>query len=274
MTSPRRAVAEPKRRVHHFAMLKQRGHKIAIVTAYDYPTGVAADSAGCDAVLVGDSLGMVALGYDSTIPVTLDIMVHHTAAVHRGVKRAFLIADLPFLTYQASAEQALLSAGRLVQAGGAEAVKLEGGIEIANSVRAISNAGIPVMGHIGLTPQAVHKLGGYRVQGRQDESAAKLLEDAHALQEAGAFAIVLEAMDPEVATEITASLQVATIGIGAGKGCDGQVLVMTDLIGLSSDVPPKFVKQYASMLETMESAVREFCTDVRSGTFPEQKHEY
>jgi 3-methyl-2-oxobutanoate hydroxymethyltransferase len=274
MTSPRRSVAEPKRRVHHFAMMKQRGHKIALVTAYDYPTGLAADAAGCDAVLVGDSLGMVALGYDSTIPVTLDTMVHHTAAVHRGVKRAFLIADMPFLSYQASPELAVLNAGRLVQLGGAEAVKLEGGKEIAESVRAITNAGIPVMGHVGLTPQSVHKLGGYRVQGRHEEAAAKLLQDAKALQEAGVFSIVLEAMDPEVAAEITTEVQVATIGIGAGKGCDGQVLVMADLLGLLPGPPPKFVKQYASVLETMESAVRDFCSDVRSGSFPEQQHEY
>lgn len=274
MTSPRRGVAEPKRRVHHFAMMKQRGHKIAIVTAYDYPTGLAADAAGCDAVLVGDSLGMVALGYDSTIPVTLDTMVHHCAAVHRGVKRAFLIADMPFLTYQVSTEHAVLSAGRLMQEGGAEAVKLEGGQEVFDAVRAISSAGIPVMGHIGLTPQSVHKLGGYRVQGRHEESAAKLVEDAKALQEAGVFSIVLEAMDPEVAAEITAGIQVATIGIGAGKNCDGQVLVMSDVVGLTSGEPPKFVKQYASVLEIMESAVRDFCTEVRSGTFPDQKHEY
>jgi len=255
-------------------MFKQRSQKIVIVTAYDYPTGLAADAGGCDAVLVGDSLGMVALGYDSTIPVTMDVMVHHTAAVRRGVKRAFLIADMPFLSYQASVEQAMLNAGRLVQEGGAEAIKLEGGQSSVPAIKAISQAGIPVMAHIGLTPQSVHKLGGYKVQGRHDEAAAALIADAQAVQEAGAFAVVLEAMDPDVAAKITAALTIPTIGIGAGRQCDGQVLVLSDLVGLTPGPSPKFARQYVQLLGQMENAVREYCSDVRSGEFPEPRHEY
>lgn len=274
MSEKKQVARDPKRRVHHFPMLKQRGLKIAIVTAYDYPTGLAADAGGCDAVLVGDSLGMVALGYEATIPVTMDVMVHHAAATRRGVKRAFLIVDMPFLSYTASIEQAVLNAGRLVQAGGAEAVKVEGGAEIADVIRAITRAGIPVMGHVGLTPQSVHKLGGYRVQGRHDEAAAQLMQDAVAVQEAGAFAVVLEAMDPEVASEITSALEIPTIGIGAGKQCDGQVLVLSDLCGLLPGGSPKFVKRYANVLDLLQDAVSDFCGDVRSGKFPEQKHEY
>ena len=265
---------EPKRRVHHFAMLKQRRQAIVVATAYDYPTGLAVDTGGADAVLVGDSLGMVALGFDSTIPVTMDIMVHHTAAVCRAVKRAFVIADMPFLSYKISPEQALANAGRLVQEGAAEAVKLEGGAEVADAVARISAAGIPVMGHIGLVPQSVHKLGGYRVQGRQDEAARQLIEDARALERAGAFAIVLEAMDPDLGAEITAALAIPTIGIGAGRRCDGQVLVLSDLAGIVPGPAPKFVKQYASAHEAMVSAVRAYAQDVRDGSFPEEKHEY
>lgn len=263
-----------KRRVHHFPMLKQRGQKIVMVTAYDYPTALIADAGGADGVLVGDSLGMVALGYDDTIPVTMQTMIHHAAAVRRGAKKAFLIADMPFLSYQASAEQAVTNAGRLVQRGGAEAVKLEGGEEVSKAIRKIVGAGIPVMGHIGLTPQSVHKLGGYRVQGRHEESARKLMDDAKAVEDAGAFSIVLEAMHPELATEITASLHIPTIGIGAGRGCDGQVLVMSDLLGLVPGDRPKFVKQYASMFDLMTQGVESFAQDVRSEKFPEEKHEY
>jgi 3-methyl-2-oxobutanoate hydroxymethyltransferase len=274
MTTDSRAAREPKRRVHHFAMLKQRSQKIVVVTAYDYPTGLAADAGGADAVLVGDSLGMVALGFDSTIPVTMEIMVHHTSAVRRGVKRAFLVADLPFMSYHVSAQLALANAGRLVQEGGAEAVKLEGGVEVAPVVEKIVAAGIPVMGHVGLVPQSVHKLGGYRVQGRDDDAARRLLEDAKALQEAGAFAVVLEAMDPQTAAEITAALKVPTIGIGAGRACDGQVLVMSDMAGLTAIPAPKFAKRYRSLLDEMTGAVREYSNEVRAGGFPEEKHEY
>jgi len=269
-----KAVREPKRRVHHFAMLKQRGQKIVVITAYDYPTGLAADAAGVDAILVGDTLGMVALGYENTIPVTLDMMIHHTAAVRRGVKRAFLIADMPFLSYKISPEQALENAGRLVQEAGAEAIKLEGGAEVAPMISKIVSAGIPVMGHIGLLPQSLHKHGGYRVQGRQDETARMLVEDAKAMEQAGVFAFVVEAVDPEATAEICAAVSIPTIGIGASRKCDGQVLVLSDLVGTSPATPPKFVKRYANIYETMERAIGEYCSEVRSGKFPDEQHEY
>lgn len=265
---------QPKRRVHHFAMLKQDGQKITVVTAYDYPTGLAADASGADAVLVGDSLGMVALGMDTTIPVTLDIMVHHTAAVRRAVKRAFLVADMPFLSYHGSRDICIQNAGRLIQSGGAEAVKIEGGRAIAPQIKALCDAGIPVMGHIGLLPQSVHRLGGYRVQGRDQADADALLEDAQAVQEAGAFAVVLEAMGAEAAATITDKLAIPTIGIGAGKRCGGQVLVLSDIVGMLSGSPPKFVKQYASVGCDMIRALTAFGHDVRNGKFPEDAHEY
>lgn len=274
MTTERSAARAPKRRVHHFAMLKQRGKPIVMVTAWDYPTALAADAGGADAVLVGDSLGMVALGFESTIDVTLDMMVHHTAAVRRAVRNAFVIADLPFLSYKVSPEQALASAGRLVQEGGAEAVKMEGGAEIADAMAKVASAGIPVMGHLGLLPQSVNSLGGYRVQGRVEEQAHRLREDAKTLEKSGAFAIVLEAMDPEVAAEITAALEIPTIGIGAGRVCGGQVLVMSDLAGMLPAEPPKFAKRYANLAGLLESAVREYAGEVRSGQFPQQGHEY
>jgi 3-methyl-2-oxobutanoate hydroxymethyltransferase len=274
MTNESKTARDPKRRVHHFAMAKQRAQQIVMVTAYDYPTGLVADMAGVDVVLVGDSLGMVALGYDSTIPVTMQVMLHHTAAVRRAVRTAFLVADMPFMSYKESASQALRNAARLVQGAGAEAVKVEGGREVASSIERVVAAGIPVMAHIGLTPQSVHKLGGYRVQGRQEETAKELIVDAKAVESAGAFAVVLEAMDPEVAGEITASLSIPTIGIGAGRACDGQVLVISDLVGLSPASPPKFVKKYANVLELMADAVRQYALDVRGGKFPEEKHEY
>ncbi len=263
-----------KRRVHHFAKLKQRGEKITVVTAYDYPTALAAEGSGADMVLVGDSLGMVALGMDSTIPVTMDIMVHHTSAVRRAVKKAFLVADMPFLSYHVNRELTLANAGRLVQEAGAEAIKLEGGREVVDAVRAITGAGIPVMGHVGLMPQSVHKLGGYRVQGRDESSAAELISDALAIQEAGAFALVVEAMDPEIAAQITTQLEIPTIGIGAGRRCDGQVLVLTDLVGMIPGSSPKFVKQYAQVGNTMKTAIEQYCGEVRAGQFPEEKHEY
>lgn len=265
---------QAKRRVHHFAQRKSQGEKITVVTAYDYPTAVAADAAQPDAILVGDSLGMVALGLDSTIPVTLDMMVHHTSAVRRGVNGSFLIADLPFLTYHQSAEISVLNAGRLVQTAGAEAVKLEGGTEVAGDVRAIVRAGIPVMGHIGLVPQSVHQLGGYRVQGKGESAVNYLVENALAIQEAGAFALVLEGMKTDAAAEITSRLSIPTIGIGAGRNCDGQVLVISDILGMLPGKPFKFVKQYANLNEMMSEAVRTYCDEVRAGTFPEERHEY
>lgn len=263
-----------KRRVHHFGMLKEDGQKITVVTAYDYPTGLAAELSGADAVLVGDSLGMVALGMDSTIPVTIDMMVHHTAAVRRGVKRAFLIADMPFLSYHTTRETCLQNAGKLLQGGGAEAVKIEGGIAVASQIKALSDAGIPVMGHIGLIPQSVHRLGGYRVQGRSQAEVDTLMQDALAVQEAGAFAIVLEAMAPDAASAVTERLDIPTIGIGAGKRCGGQVLVLSDVVGMLPGSSPKFVKQYAAVGNEMTRALSEFYSDVRNEKFPEDKHEY
>jgi 3-methyl-2-oxobutanoate hydroxymethyltransferase len=263
-----------KRRVHHFAMLRQRQQPIVMVTAHDYPSALIADQAGVDAILVGDSLGMTVLGFDSTIPVTLDMMIHHTAAVRRGTKRAFLVGDLPFMTYQISPAQAVESAGLLVQKGGAEAVKLEGGETMAPAVASIVNAGIPVMGHIGLLPQSVHRHGGYKVQGRLEDSARQLLADAKAIEAAGAFAIVLEAMDPGLAAQISESLTIPTIGIGAGRGCHGQILVYSDLLGTTPMPPPKFAKQYASIYDASVAALRSYAADVRNRAFPEQNHEY
>ena len=264
----------PRRHVHHFAEMKRTGTKITSITAYDYPTGLVAEAAGVDIVLVGDSLGMVALGFDTTIPVTLDNMVHHTAAVRRAVKNSFLVADLPFLTYHGSLELTVKNAGRLVQESGAEAIKMEGGTAIADDIRAVTAAGIPVMGHIGLQPQSVHKLGGFRVQGKDKTSAERLMEDALAVQEAGAFAIVLEAMDTDLAREVTEKLAIPTIGIGAGRQCDGQVQVITDLAGIIPGKSPRLARRYAETGVTMNEAVAQFCDDVRTGSFPEEKHEY
>jgi 3-methyl-2-oxobutanoate hydroxymethyltransferase len=274
MSVEQQSQKQRKRRVHHFPMLKQRGKKIVVVTAYDYPTGLAADLAGADAILVGDSLGMVALGFDSTIPVTVDMMVHHTAAVSRAVKSAFLIADMPFLSYKVSPEQALQTAGRLMQEGGAEAVKLEGGMEVAPAIEKIVRAGIPVMGHVGLLPQSVHQHGGYRVQGRDEETVDGLVAAARAVEDAGAFSVVLEAVDPEVAARITSSLRIPTIGIGAGRQCDGQVLVLSDLAGMLPGDRPKFVRRYGSVFDSIQQAVRAYAAEVRSGAFPAEEHEY
>ncbi len=253
---------------------KRAGEKIVMVTAYDYPSGRLTDEAGVDVVLVGDSLGNVALGYADTIPVTLDQMVHHTAAVRRGVKRALLVSDMPFMTYKSSIEEALRNCARLVQQGGAEAVKLEGGEEIAPTVERLTRAGIPVMGHLGLTPQSIHALGGYSVQGKRPDAAQRLRSDALALQEAGCFSIVLECMPWDLAEEISRSLAIPTIGIGAGGGCDGQVLVLGDLIGLTSGKLPRFVKQYAQVGQTIREAVGEYAREVRTGAYPDREHAY
>lgn len=254
--------------------LKSERQPIAMVTAYDYPSAKLVEEAGVEMILVGDSLGMVVLGYDSTVPVTMDDMVHHTKAVTRGAKRALVVADLPFLSYQCSIEEAMKNAGRLMQEGLAKAVKLEGGEELVPLVRRLTQAGIPVMGHIGLTPQAVHQLGGYRVQGKDIASARKLLSDAKALEEAGAFAIVLECVPAEVAEKISQSLQIPTIGIGAGAGCDGQVLVFHDLVGYASDLQPKFVKQYTQVGEMIKQAVSTYVQEVKAGKFPAQQHTF
>lgn len=254
--------------------MKGRGEKISMLTAYDYPMARAVDEAGIDVILVGDSLAMVVLGYPTTLPVTMDEMTHHCKAVARGVSRALLVADLPFLSYQVSREDALRNAGRLVKEAGAEAVKLEGGRDVLGAVEAMVAAGIPVMGHLGLTPQAYHRMGGYRVQARSAEEADRLLKDAEALERAGIFSLVLEGIPAGVARRVTEALAVPTIGIGAGPFCDGQVLVTHDMLGLQEDLAPKFVKRYAHARQLFIEAMRRFRDEVRSGLFPGPEHSY
>ncbi len=252
--------------------MKQEGTPIAMVTAYDYPSAKLAEEAGADILLVGDSLGMVVLGYDSTIPVTMDDMVHHTKAVSRAAMTSFVVADLPFASYHGSDDKIIGNAARLIQEGRAKAIKMEGGTEIAEAVRLCVSAGIPVMGHIGLTPQAVNQLGGYRVQGRNPEQAKKLVEDARALEDAGVFAIVLEMVPEELAAWITSQLTVPTIGIGAGRGCDGQVLVFHDLLQYASPVSPRFVKHYANIGEQIRNGLSAYVSEVKNRLFPAEEH--
>ncbi|MCX7626027.1 MAG: 3-methyl-2-oxobutanoate hydroxymethyltransferase [Candidatus Sumerlaeaceae bacterium] len=266
--------ARLRRRVHHFRKFKEEKRRIVFITAHDFASGLAADKADVDAVLVGDSLGMVALGFDSTLPVTMEMMLHHTAAVRRAVKYAFLIADMPFLSYQISAEDAVRNAGRFVQEAGAEAVKLEGCCEVLPAIERIIAAGIPVLGHIGLLPQAIHRTGGYKVRGRTEQDAEELIREAKLLEEAGAFAIVLEGILPGVAERITQEVKIPTIGIGAGGGCDGQILVFSDVVGLTASRTPKFAKRYATALDDMTRAVSTYAEEVRAGTFPGREHEY
>ena len=243
-----------------------------MLTAYDASMAALLDRAGIDVLLVGDSLGMVVLGHATTIPVTLDAMIHHAAAVMRGTRRALVVADMPFLTYQVSAEQALENAGRLMREGGVHAVKMEGGRPIAANVRRLVETGIPVMGHLGLTPQSVHQLGGFRSVGAAGAEAAQILDGARALQDAGAFALVLESMPAELAARITTELKIPTIGIGAGPGCDGQVLVSNDVFGLFEDFVPPFVKRYANLGEQIVTGAQEYIDDVRAGRFPAREH--
>ncbi len=251
-------------RVPDLRLMKERGEKIAVLTAYDFTMARLLDRAGIDVILVGDSVGMVALGFDNTLPVTLDMMIHHTAAVSRGVKRALVVADMPFLTYQLSTDEAMRNAGRLIQEGGAAAVKIEGGKQIADTARRLVDIGVPVMGHLGLTPQSVHQLGGFRPQGRDTETADRLVKDAEVLEKAGVFAIVLESIPPDLGGRVSASLKIPTIGIGAGNQCDGQVLVVNDTLGLS-ETPPPFAKQFAQLSEQILSAARAYIEDVRAG---------
>ncbi len=251
---------------------KKHGEKITMLTAYDYSTAAMMDEVGVDMILVGDSLGNVVLGYDNTIPVTMEDMIHHTSAVTRGAKRLMVIADMPFMSYQASVESALENAGRLMKEAGAHGVKVEGGREIVEAVQRMTASGIPVVGHLGLTPQSIHQMGGFRMQGKTEEAALRIKEDALLLQEAGAFAIVLEAVPAALAGEITESLTIPTIGIGAGPQCDGQVLVVNDLLGMYEKFTPKFVKKYADLAGTMKKAFREYCDEVKDGTFPGPEH--
>jgi 3-methyl-2-oxobutanoate hydroxymethyltransferase len=254
--------------------MKAKGEKISMLTAYDYPMAKLIDEAGLEMILVGDSLGMVVLGYESTIPVTLEEMIHHSKAVMRGAQRCLVVADLPFLSYEISPKQAMETAGRMLKEAGVQAVKLEGGKEMSSIVKNLVGAGIPVMGHIGLTPQSVNQLGGYKVQGKDLEGAKKLLEDAKALEEAGAFAIVLECVPAPLAEMISQQLTIPTIGIGAGKGCDGQVLVVHDLLGLFGGFTPKFVKKYAQLGEQMKQAFAQYREEVSSGQFPAEEHSF
>lgn len=253
---------------------KKNGQKISMLTAYDFPTAQAMDEIGIDIILVGDTLGNVVLGYETTLFVTMDEMIHHTKAVTRGAKNTMVVVDMPFLTYHLSVEDALRNAGRLMQEGGAQAVKLEGGKERATVVKAVVEAGIPVMGHLGLTPQSVHQLGGFKVQGRDLKTAKKLIEDAKVLEEAGCFAVVLECVPSALAEKITKDISIPTIGIGAGAGCDGQVLVGHDLLGLFSGHIAKFVRQYAQIGKIMREAFKAYKEDVESGSFPAEEHCY
>lgn len=254
--------------------LKDQGRRFPMLTVYEAPSARWLEAAGIPVLLVGDSVGTTVFGFDSTIPVTMENMVVHTSAVARAVQKALVVADLPFLSYQTSVVDALRNGGRLLSEAGADAVKLEGGTEICEQVSALTSAGIPVMAHIGLTPQAVHQLGGYRVQGRDSAGADRILEDAVALEKAGAFSIVLEAVPSAVAKQVTSSVSVPTIGIGAGPDCDGQVLVFHDFLGLSTGRLPKFVKTYASLGENMQTAAQEFAREVEVGTFPTSDHSY
>ncbi len=263
-----------KHTVATFKKAKTEGRKLSMLTAYDYSTARLMDEAGIHGILVGDSLGTVILGYGDTVSVTMEDMIHHGAAVSRGVKNALLVVDMPFLSYQTSAYDAVVNAGRLMKEGRAHAVKLEGGREMVPQIRAIVQAGIPVMGHLGLTPQAIHALGGYKVQGKDEAAARKLLEDAKALDEAGVFAIVLECVPSALAGLITEAVSVPTIGIGAGAGCDGQILVYQDMLGMFSDFTPKFVRRYGEVGEAMKAAFASYIEDVGQGTFPGQEHGY
>lgn len=254
--------------------MKKENNKITMLTAYDYSTAKIMDEVGIDTILVGDSLGMVMLGYEDTISVTMEDMIHHTKAVTRGAKNAFVVGDMPFMSYQTSVYDAVVNAGRLMKEGRANAVKLEGGVSVAAQIKAIVDAGIPVVAHIGLTPQAVNALGGFKVQGKDEEAAKKLLEDAYAVQEAGACAVVLECVPAALAEYVTSKLDIPTIGIGAGAGCDGQVLVYQDMLGTFGGFKPKFVKEFASVGELMREGFRAYITECKEGTFPAKEHTF
>jgi 3-methyl-2-oxobutanoate hydroxymethyltransferase len=254
--------------------MKLKGERITMLTAYDYTTARIVDEVGIPLILVGDSLGMVVLGYESTIPVTIEDMLHHTKAVVRGTKKAMVIGDMPFMTYHVSVEDALRNAARFIQETGCQAVKLEGGVTVAEKVRRIVECGIPVMGHIGLTPQSINQFGGYKIQGKTPEAAVRLLEDARALEKAGAFAVVMETVPAPLATLITQKINIPTIGIGAGPGCDGQVQVINDIFGSYTDFVPKHARQYAKIAGIMSSAVSQYFEEVKSGKFPTEAQSF
>lgn len=263
-----------KNTVVTFQEAKQKGEKLSMLTAYDYSTAKLIDEAGVNAILVGDSLGMVVLGYEDTLSVTMEDMIHHSAAVARGIKDTLLITDMPFMSYQTSVYDAVVNAGRLVKEGRAQAVKLEGGKEVCPQIRAIVNASIPVCAHLGLTPQSVNAFGGFKVQGKGEAAAQKLLDEARAVEEAGAFALVLECVPKALAEKITETVHIPTIGIGAGAGCDGQILVYQDMLGMFSDFTPKFVKRYANIGEAMKNAFQSYIEEVAEGVFPAEQHGY
>lgn len=263
-----------KKTVATFKSAKQNGEKLTMLTAYDYSTAKLIDESGVDSILVGDSLGMVMLGYEDTVSVTMEDMIHHTKAVTRGAKNALVVADMPFMSYQTSVYDAVVNAGRLLKEGRAQAVKLEGGQEFCEHIAAIVKASIPVVAHIGMTPQSINAYGGFKVQGKSVEAANKIIEDAKAVEAAGAFAVVLECVPAKLAEIISKTVSIPTIGIGAGAGCDGQVLVYQDMLGMYSDFTPKFVKKYCSLGETMTAAFKGYIEDVKNGSFPEEKHTF
>lgn len=263
-----------KKTVVTFQQMKEKGEKISMLTAYDYSTAKLEDEAGVTSILVGDSLGNVILGYEDTISVTMEDMIHHSAAVARGAEHALVIVDMPFMSYQTSVYDAVVNAGRLMKEGRAGAVKLEGGKEVCPQIKAIVDAGIPVCAHLGLTPQSINAFGGFRVQGKTEAAAKKLLDDAMEVQKAGAFAVVLEGIPRKLADLVTERLTIPTIGIGAGNGCDGQVLVYQDMLGMFSDFTPKFVKRYANTGEVMKNAFGQYIEEIQSGAFPAEEHEY
>jgi 3-methyl-2-oxobutanoate hydroxymethyltransferase len=263
-----------KNTVATFKKAKLENKKLTMLTAYDYSTAKLMDEAGINGILVGDSLGMVMLGYEDTLPVTMEDMIHHTKAVAKGAKNALIIADMPFMSYQTSVYDAVKNAGRLIKEGCAHAVKLEGGEEVCPQIKAIVDASIPVMAHIGLTPQSVNVFGGFKVQGKEEDTARKLIEAAKAVEKAGAFSVTLEGIPAKLAQIITRSISIPTIGIGAGNGCDGQVLVYQDMLGMFSDFVPKFVKRYANIGEEMKAAFAKFIEEVQEGVFPGEEHSY
>jgi len=267
-------MSEKKFTILDFERKKKSGEKITVLTAYDYPMARLIDSSGIDVILVGDSVGMVVLGYDSTVSVTMDEMIHHSKAVRKGTHNAFLIGDMPFMSYQAEDDDAVRNAGRFVKEAGCDAVKIEGGCEMTSRIKAIIDAGIPVLGHIGLTPQSATKLGGFKVQGKDSESASRLENDALCLEKAGCFALVLECVPKELARRITEKLRIPTIGIGAGPCCDGQVLVTYDVVGYFDKFVPKFVKKYADISKDILEAVKSFKQETESGAFPGQEHSF
>ena len=260
--------------IRDIAAMKRRGERISMITAYDYTSARIVEAAGVDIILVGDSLGQVVLGYDSTVPVTMDDMIHHISAVVRGTEKVHIVGDLPFMSYQTSRSDAIRNAGRLLKEAGAQSVKLEGGRHVTKTMRRIVQSGIPVMAHIGLTPQAVHQMGGYRIQGRTTKAAIDLIEDAKAVEDAGAYALVLEGVPSQLAAIVTERLTIPTIGIGAGVHCDGQVQVFHDMMGLYTDFTPKHARKYAHLAEVMGTAVAEYIEDVRAQTFPSEDESF